>query len=173
MADEKFIRSQIQRILHEAAPSPESPESDKIPKTGGVSAKGRVGRGRVKAEVSEAEALANSDPQKLMSKLKIDSASGSTTVEKILSVLKRAVRTLKSTKGLEDAYSSVSIQKTAEGVEYIRIMPDKLTERDAALYMKHTLIAAQNAGILTDLDKVIVPELAKTGQAVVKFLDAS
>jgi PAB1-binding protein PBP1 len=162
MADEKFIREQIRRILIEKAKSEDSS------KKAGIS-KAKPGRGRVKGEISAAAALANKDPQKLMKKLKIESADGDTTAKKVASILKRAVKTLKSTEGLQTAYDSVEVVNT-EKENYINIIPKELSPRDAMLYMNHTLVGAVNAGILTGLDKVV--DLVREGdKVVVKFSD--
>lgn len=172
MADVKFIRDQIRRILSEkteaASETPDEPApSDKKKEKGGL-AKVKPGRGRVKAEIQEAEALANSDPKKLMKRLKIDSAPGDSTPKKVAYILKRAVNTLKSTKGLEQAYSDISLMQTEEGDLYVRIIPNKLKPRDALLYMNHTLVGAVNSGILAGLDMIVVPEL-DGGKPVVNF----
>lgn len=167
MTDEKFIRNQIRRILSEKAKS--DAETDDSKSKGGI-AKVKPGRGRVKAEIREAEALANSNPQALMTKLKISSAPGDTTLKKVAFVLNRAINTLKTVKGLETAYDRIAQMQTAEGEIYLQIIPQDLSRRDALLYMNHTLVGAVNAGILTNLDKLVVPEI-KGDKAVVNFQD--
>lgn len=174
MTDENFIRNQIRRILVEKSKSDandaESDSRDEKNKTKGSIAKVKPGRGRVKAEIREAEALANADPGALMTKLKINSAPGNTTLQKVAFVLNRAITTLKSTKGLETAYDRVAQMKSADGVDYLQIIPKDLSPRDALLYMNHTLVGAVNAGILSELDKLVVPEI-KGGKVIVKFQD--
>lgn len=163
MANREFIREEIRKILFEEAEEETAP---------GRITRGRVGGGRVSAPIKSAEALANKDPEALMSKLNVSSAPGDTAIKKVFSVLKQAVETLKSTDGLETAYDSVSIGKAPDGTEYIRIAPNEISERNAVLYALHILTGAENAGILTDLDKEVVVGKSKTGEkAVVIFND--
>ncbi len=183
MADEQFIRNQIRRILFEetegttgqvptptpalAESAPQDSEEDK--RTGKV-AKVKPGRGRVKAEIEEAGALANSDPQELMKKLKIKAAPGDSSIKQIAFILNKAVETLKSVPGLEEAYERIAIKKSPEGDLYIHIIPNKISARDALLYMNHTIVGAVNAGVLKNLDQEVVPELKK-GRALINFTD--
>lgn len=173
MANEEFIRQQIRRMLLEAEESsnksgetPPAPAQPASPKKGQVE-KGKVGRGRVSGGVQEAEALANSNPGELMRKLKISGAAGSDE-EKVEKILKQAVSTLKSTKGLEQAYSSVSLEREADtGSVYVKISPNKLSARNALIYMKHVLVGAVNAGVLS-LDKNVIPTY-EDNKALIKF----
>lgn len=175
MADETFIRTQIRRILFEETESteaqspPESTPQSPDQKRGKI-ARVKPGRGRVKAQIEEAEALANSNPGELMEKLKITSAPGDTAIKKVAYVLKVAVETLKSTQGLEDAYDRIAVKKNEEGIMYLHIIPKDISNRDALLYMNHALVGAVNAEILKDLDKIVVPEI-KDGKAVINFKD--
>jgi hypothetical protein len=174
MANEEFIRQQIRRILLEAnaesddSESPPAPKSkaEPAPQRGQVQ-KGKVGRGRVSGGVKEAEALANSNPGELMRKLKISAVTGSDE-EKVEKIMKQAVSTLKSTKGLEQAYSGVSLVREQDtGSVYVKISPNKLSARNALIYMKHVLVGAFNAGVLS-LDNDVIPTY-EDDKALIKF----
>lgn len=167
MSREDFIRDQIRRILFE----------DKA--QGGVQ-QGRVGKGGLSVTIRSASALAKKNPEALMKKLGISGASGSTSIEKVRSVLSQAISYLKSDDakkhGLQGAYSSVyevsSSNNQKSGENYLRIEPGEISEREAALYAVHILVGAVSSGILAGLDKKVTPTL-EDGKAVIKFSDPS
>lgn len=152
MEDEKFIRKQIQKILNERNPRRRrgSPGSDR----------GSPGVRRVPLEQG---ALAQENPRELIRKLNIRSASGNTSQEKVLSVLTSAISTLRSNDELKDAFSGVS----DEG-DYIMIQKGDIPTSEAVKYVNHILIAAEEAGVLSRLDKPVIAT-EKDGEAVVLF----
>jgi hypothetical protein len=156
MKDRTFIRNRIQKILR---------EEEEKKKTGTIS-RGKVGRGRIKDKVKEAKALASKNPKKLMKNLNITSVDGSSTQEKILSLVRNAIY---GTPIMSTAYSGATITQNPETKKkYIRIVPGDLGSRDGALYMLHTITGADNAGILGSLD-LNVEVGVKDGQIVVEF----
>lgn len=153
MADVRFIRNQIRRILLEAE---------------GEVRRGSVGRGNLKVFVKNAKALAQQNPQELMKKLGNPSASGETADEKVSSLLQGALSGLESA-GLGDMYRGVYLQRQGKNQSrVVRIVPGEISERDAVLYATHILTAAVKTGALSGLDKDVVPSI-DGGEAVIKF----
>jgi len=146
MKEEQFIRNQIQKILSER----------------GRRRSGNRSTG-VRRVPLERGALASSDPEALVSKLGIRSASGRTTEQKVLSVLSAAIDKLKSTEGLEGAFQDASLD---DG--YIVIEKGDISSGEAQTYINHILIAAESAGVLSGLDKPVIVS-QKDREVVVLF----
>jgi hypothetical protein len=122
----------------------------------------KIGRGRVKAAVEEAGALARKDPKKLMKNLGVDGdPDGDTTEEKVLSLIRTAIY---GNEVMQQAYTGArEVPSKEEGESKIAVTPRDLDIRSATKYMQHTLIAASRAGYLT-LDKDV--EIQRGGGVV-------
>lgn len=173
---EQFIRKQIRMILSEGpdqapaeAPKPkkEKPKEKSKEKSKDRSiTRGSIGRGRVKDKIKEAKALASKDPQKLMKNLNIKGASGDTTPEKILSIVRAAIY---GTEIMSKAYTGAALKKDGEtGNFYINVGVGGIPPRDGALYMLHTVTGADNAGLLGQLDSNVEVGV-KSGIVMIEF----
>ena len=117
----------------------------------------KIGRGRVKAAVEEAGALARKNPKKLMQNLGVDGPpGGDSTAEKVLSLVRSAIY---GNEVMRQAYAGArELPTKEEGAQSkIAVTPRDLDIRSATKYMQHTLIAASRAGyIKLDHDVEIV-----------------
>lgn len=147
---EKFIRKHIRRILLEAG-SEEGGEGGGGGGGGSVE-RGRVGRGGVKAAVKEAGARATKEPDQLMKDLGVSGGGGGDDVNQIYKVITQSIN---KNDLMGDAYAG------AKGVESggnkgVRVQTGDLSPRDAAYYMTHVLVGAQNAGMLSLKEKWVI-----------------
>lgn len=175
MKAEDFIRKQVLKILTEAesaapaAPAPAqstqaAPPQD-APSTSAGVRRGKIGRGRISKEQIEAGALALEDPQRLLKKLGISGTPAGSGPDKVLNLIKTAIR---EKTVMSQAYSSARLLKDENGKTYIRIQPaEELSERNAALYILHVLIAAKT--LIGDIGMGVVVGTNDAGQAVVEF----
>ena len=167
----KSIRTTIRSILLEEKdaekqePQKEKPKEEpqkekpkekpkKKPKAKGAPgtiriASGAVGSGRFSRFVADAKARAQKDPAGLMKELGVKSASGSSDLQRVLSVINAAIHT-NVIMGEAYAGASLSTEKTADGgsIEVIAVYPSGLKRRDGIKYLSHTLTGAKNAGVL-------------------------
>lgn len=180
MSDVKsFIRNQVRRILfeenQEAAPAA-SPPPNKGDKPSGESEqrgprviRGRVGKGNFSKATKLTGSLVDKSPAdraELVKKLGLKAASGSTSVDKVLSIVMSAIR---GASIMRDTYLSAEIMQDEEGTKFIRIPTSPKVEiRDAAQYMYLVFIAAEKEGLLAGINADIIPGIinVKDGQAL-------
>lgn len=178
MSDVKsFIRNQVRRILfeenQETAPAA-SPSSNKGDKPSGESeqrgprvVRGRVGKGNFSKATKLTGSLVDKSPAdraELVKKLGLKAASGSTNVDKVMSIVLSAIR---GASIMRDTYPNAEIMQDEEGVKFIRISTSSKVEiRDAAQYMYLVFIAAEKEGLLEGINANITPGVigAKDGQ---------
>ena len=151
MKAEDFIRKQIRNILAEGEEEPkqqskdqEKPEQKQKQKKKKKRKIKGGGRGRVKASISQAGARASEEPAALLSDLGVTGAAGDNDAEKVTSLMRSAV--------MSAAYAGAVIDQDGQGEKFVRISTKELEGRDAAVYIRHTLVAAQSVGMLS-LDK--------------------
>lgn len=163
MKSHRIIKQQIKNLLKEGEQA--EPSAQPAPKKGSIK-KGKVGRGRVKDKVKEAKALASKNPKKLMKNLNVSGASGASTEEKVLNLVRNAIY---GTAIMSTAYSGARMEIDPETKEkYIKITPGDLGSRDGVLYMLHTITGADNAGLLGSIDADIEVGL-KNGMPTITF----
>jgi len=115
--------------------------------------KGKIGRGGIKKKIKEAGALANDKPQELMKRLGVQGApGGANDFDKVSNLIRSAIF---GNETMTAAYGGAKITKieTSEDEEQqvVIVSTRKISERDGALYVLHTLTGAYNAGLLPGL----------------------
>jgi len=124
MITEQHIRSSVRKILKEEETR-------------------RPGRGGYKKEIREAGALAQKDPGELMRRLKINTATGNSDIEKLNNLLQQAVG---GTPAMQAVYSEPQPRKdNRTNFEGVRVSVRVIPARDARKYLEHTLIGAQRS----------------------------
>ena len=154
MKAEDFIRKQIRNILAEGEEEPkQQPKDQEKSKQKQKKKKKRKikggGRGRVKASISQAGARASEEPAALLSDLGVTGAAGDSDAEKITNLMRSAIY---GNAVMSAAYAGAVVDQDNQGQKFVRVSTKELEGRDAAVYIRHTLIAAQSVGMLS-LDK--------------------
>lgn len=139
---ESFLRKEIEKvILHEKKGSGRGPIK-----------KGKIGKGGIKKKIKEAGALANDNPKELMKRLGVKgSAGGATDYDIVANLIRSAIY---GNQVMTAAYGGATISKTTikqKEKQVVHVSTRKISERDGALYILHTLTGAFNAGYLTGL----------------------
>ena len=132
----------------EAKPEEAKPEEAKPEKEGGskIITKGAYGGGRFSQMFSATESRASKDPRGLLDDLGVKNASGGDDLSKAESIISQAIE---ANELMERAFSEPSTSKI-DGVEAVSFQPSgDLTPRDATKYIYLTLLAAENAGMLS------------------------
>jgi len=128
---ENTIRHAVREILT---------EKDEAP-SGDVTR--RPGRGGYKKAISAQGALAQNNPEQLMSRLKISRVSDKSEIKRLNQLFKQAVSGVPA---MQDVYSDPQPRKDKQsGAEGIRIPVRVIPPRDARKYLEHTLVGAQNS----------------------------
>ena len=179
MMDKDFLRRQIRLILEEPnsdtpssedKPAEDKPAEDKPrgPKTD------KIGPGRYSKKMAQTKGLADSDPSGLLKKLSIGSAKGESPSQIVNNLLNDAIT---KTAEMSAAYSVPSGETDTFGRKgaYIQTRGD-ISIRDAVIFLKLTVRAARNAGVLKFKDKVFVEKykgglLAYTGKGAYTWND--
>ena len=111
-------------------------------------ATGAVGSGRFTAATTAAGARAQKDPEGLMQDLGVKQATGD-DLEQVLAVMNAAIL---SNDIMGQAYAGATFtqEQTPDGklIDVVGITNAGINTRNAIKFLSHTLIAAQNAGIL-------------------------
>ncbi len=103
----------------------------------------RPGRGGYKKSIGEAGALAQKQPQELMSRLKIGPVRDDTDIKRLNNLFRQAATGVVA---MSSVYGAPQPRKdNMTGLEGIRIPVRVITPRDARKYLEHTLIGAQNS----------------------------
>ena len=141
------IKQIVSDILLEEKEEDSKKKKKKTPSAG---VEASTGSGRFSAGVKEAGALAAENPKQLMKNLNIKNAMGSDDLEKIKNMLRQAFT---GADAMKNVYTGLSIvtMGTKQGLK-VKISTIKV--RDGIKYLYHTLVGAENAGILK-LDSLI------------------
>lgn len=163
---DSFIRNQIRKILlEENAPesAPAQKEKAKEPEQQGPRVvRGRVGKGNFSKATRQAGSLAEKNPAELVKKLELKGASGGSSLEKVLSIVKQAIS---GASVMRSAYHKAEIMQDESGDKFIRIAhSSEIEPRDAAQYMFLTFIAAEKEGLLAGINGQITPGLVRAGE---------
>lgn len=162
---DSFIRKHVRKILVEATPSAGAGDADQSQSDSTTIRRGKIGRGRISAASIEAGALALEDPQKLLKKLGISKSPSGSGPDRVLNLLKAAIQ---EKTVMSQAYLGLEVKENEDGESYIRIRPaEGLSERNAALYMLHVLVAAK--GLIGNIGVGVVVGLDDANQAVIQF----
>ena len=137
MTNEDIIRNYVLRILLERGEEDE--EGEDLPTTSGP------GRGRFKKELEDLKALADVDPGKLMSNLKVSAPSGESEEKDMLSIIRAAVggtsemnNVYGTPKRQTDNYDKVGLAIPVTGKD--------MSVRDGLIFIRETLKGAKGAG---------------------------
>jgi hypothetical protein len=158
---ETFIREHVRRILAEKKAASRDLKV----------VRGRIGRGDWQKATKLAGSLADTDPGALVEKLGLEGfeLAGSGPEERVLSLVQKAITTAPV---MREAYGGAEVVQDEEGVPFIRIKPGQgLSPRDAAQYMFLALVAAANTGLLSGINKTVMPGLDAEGQAGIFFAE--
>jgi hypothetical protein len=148
------IKDIVSDILFEEKKEEEKKEEEKKEKKPRSKAKAGIeastGSGRFSAGVKEAGALAKDDPKKLMQNLKVSSVSGSDDMAKIKDLLKQA---FVGTDAMKKVYTGLT-QITMGMKTGLKVSVSEIKSRDGIKYLYHTMVGAENAGVLK-LDSLV------------------
>ena len=113
-------------------------------------AQGAVGRGRFSNVTMSAGARAQKDPDALMKDLGVKGAAGGSDLEQVLAIINAAIH---SNDVMGEAYTGASLvqEQAADGnmINVVGISPGGINNRNAIKFLSHTLMGAQNAGMLS------------------------
>ena len=130
-------------------------EKDKDKKDRKDSTRG-VGRGGIKKDLRGLKALADENPAKLMSNLKINFPAGDTPEDMINDLMSQAVG---GAKAMQSAYGDPREKKDKFGrVGFIVPVQGDLTPRDGLIFIRETVKGAINSGFL-NFDEQVRAEL--------------
>ena len=154
-----FLRREVQKVvLHE-----------KKKKGDGPVKKGKLGRGGIKKKIKEAGALASEKPKELMKRLGVKGAAGGANdYDKVVGLIRSAIF---GNDTMSAAYGGAKITETkieGEKAKVVVVTARKITPRDGALYILHTLTGAHNAGYLAGLESELEVSI-ENGEITVIF----
>jgi len=154
----KFLRREVEKVLLEK----------KKPGRGPVK-RGKIGGGRVKNKIKEAGALASEKPQELMKKLGVSGApGGASDHDMVVNLIRSAIF---GNDTMSAAYGGAKIVKLVvddDEQKVVTVSTRKISPRDGALYILHTLTGAHNAGLLGNLKSELEVSV-ENGEITVKF----
>lgn len=106
--------------------------------------------GRAKGFVASAKARAESDPEGLLEDLGIKGGVGGGDLQQVQSIINSAIH---SNLVMSDAYAGARLNKDQpanleQPVDAVLISMGALDRKNGVRFMAHTLVAAQNAGVL-------------------------
>ena len=137
----RFLRREVEKVIL----------SEKKKDDGPVK-KGKLGRGGIKKKIKEAGALASEKPKELMKRLGIKGAPGGAGDHDMVVNLIRSAIFGNSTMTAAYGGAKVTTANLSDGKEKVVIVSTrKISPRDGALYVLHTLTGAHNAGYLQGL----------------------
>lgn len=158
---ETFIREHVRRILTEKKAA--SADLRVV--------RGRVGGGAFQKALRLKGSLADTDPGALIEKLRLKGfePSGAGPEERVLSLVQKAIT---GAPVMREAYTGAEIVQDEEGTPFIRITPGEgLSPRDAVQYMFLALVAASSVGMLSGINKTVMPGLDPEGMPGIFFQD--
>tara|TARA_Y100000996_G_C22414935_1_gene598871 strand:+ start:318 stop:806 length:489 start_codon:yes stop_codon:yes gene_type:complete len=136
-----FLKREVQKVILQEKKKGDGPIK-----------KGKLGRGGIKKKIKEAGALASEKPQELMKKLGIKgAASGASDHDMVVNLIRSAVF---GNDTMSAAYGGAKITSAnlKDGKQKVVVVTArKISPRDGALYILHTLTGAHNAGYLSGL----------------------
>ena len=131
---EQTIRHAVRKMLHEKT----GQKKEKITTRGGG--------GRYKKSIEQQGALARTNPQELMRRLKISRVNEKEDIKRLKSLFDQAVS---GTEAMKAVYGEPSPRKdNKSGMQGVRIPITLIPERDARKYLEHTLVGALGAGVV-------------------------
>ena len=146
---ENFLRREIKNIV--LSEKKEKSDKEKPGRRGNIK-RGKIGGGKIKDKIKEAGALAADNPKELMNRLGISGApGGASDLDKVVSLIRSAIF---GNDTMQQAYGGAKIS-TYENSKVVEVITRKITARDGALYVLHTLTGASNAGLLPQLSSEI------------------
>lgn len=163
---ENFLRREIKNIV--LAEKKEEGSEQKSKGQGSVK-RGKIGGGRIKNKIKEAGALASEKPKELMKRLGVSGAPGGASDHDKVVALARSAIFGNETMGA--AYGGAKIATLGQGEDKSKVVvvsTRKITPRDGALYMLHTITGAFNAGLLSGITSELTVD-AEAGQVVIRF----
>ena len=152
------VKDVVSDILKEENEEEKKVEKKKKKKKKKTGIEASTGSGRFSAGVSEAGALASENPQRLMKNLKVSGAGGGDDIDKIKAILKQAFT---GTEAMQKVYTGLT-QVTKGSKVGLRVSVSAISVRDGIKYIYHTMVGAQNAGLL-NLDSLIQVENSSNG----------
>lgn len=156
---ETFIREHVRRILSEKKPASRDLKV----------VRGAVGKGGFQKAIRLEGSLADTDPQALVEKLGLEGfeLSGEGAEERVLSLVQKAIT---GASVMREAFAGAELVQDEEGTRFIRIEPGEgLSQRNAVQYIFLALVAASNTGLLSGINRTVVPGLDAEGRAGIFF----
>jgi len=153
-----FLKREVQKVILQEKKKGDGPVK-----------RGKIGGGRVKNKIKEAGALASEKPQELMKKLGIKgAASGASDHDMVVNLVRSAIF---GNETMGAAYGGAKVNTVSIGGDKQKVVivtTRKISPRDGALYMLHTLTGAHNAGYLKGL-KAELEVSVENGEITVIF----
>ena len=163
---ENFLRREIKNIV---LTEEKEEAGDQKPKGQGSVKRGKIGGGRIKNKIKEAGALASEKPKELMKRLGISGApGGASDHDKVVALARSAIF---GNDTMSAAYGGAKITTFGQGEDKSKVVvvsTRKISPRDGALYMLHTITGAFNAGLLSSISSELTVD-AEAGQVVIRF----
>jgi hypothetical protein len=156
---ETFIREHVRRILSEKKPASKDLKV----------VRGAIGKGGFQKAIRLAGSLADTNPKALVEKLGLEGfeLSGGSPEERVLSLVQKAIT---GAPVMREAFDLAELVQDEEGTRFIRIEPGQgLSPRNAAQYIFLALVAASNTGMLSGINRTVMPGLDAEGQAGIFF----
>ena len=156
---ETFIREHVRRILSEKRAASKDLKV----------VRGDVGSGRFKNVPKLSGSLADTDPKALIEKLGLEGfeLSGGSAEERVLGLVQKAIT---GAPVMREAFDLAELVQDEKGTRFIRIEPGQgLSPRSAVQYIFLALVAASNAGMLSGINRTVMPGLDAEGQAGIFF----
>ena len=121
-------------------------------KNDGPVKKGKLGRGGIKKKIKEAGALASENPKELMKRLGVSGAAGGASDHDMVVRLIRSAIFGNTTMGAAYGGAKITSVNLKDGKQkVVTVSTRKISPRDGALYILHTLTGAHNVGYLQGL----------------------
>ena len=160
---EQFLRSHIRKILHEGDEDDKKPPAKKEKKLSRRAAGNFIIKSSVPGSPPKGMRLA--DPKAVMQNLKAEgSYAGQDPIKVLQSLLSKAIS---GTESMGKAYGTVKDVKDSYGREGVSVAMGELDANNGARFMKITLSAAKDAGML-QLDEDIRVEVGGNGVVIYK-----
>jgi hypothetical protein len=154
LRNEKYIRSQVRRIIseEEEKPKPE-PKKEEKPKKSKATFYGGPGSGDVAGLLKDifggtgVKSLANTNAGKLMKNLNVSSISGKSAIDKIENLFKSAIG---GTSEMGAVFGGIKPKTDSGGRRGVFVdAPGLPKARDGAFFLKETIKGAVNSGMLS------------------------
>ena len=164
-----FLRREVAKLILEEKEESEPKKEPVKKKDSGPVKKGKVGRGGIKKKIKEAGALASENPKELMKRLGVSGpAGGANDFDKVVSLIRSAIFGNETMSAAYGGAKIINLPMKEESVRAVEVTTRKISPRDGALYMLHTLTGAHNAGFLQGLENQLEVSVEQ-GRIVVLF----